>query len=271
MDSVFEFDSYKEFLLAVEHNRAALERGFRTRLAESLGCQNAYVSNVLNKDAHFSLEQGLKICGFLALAGDERKFLLTLIEHARAGTPELRAHFAEELSAMRTKRLNLKDRVGAAFSLSAEAQSVYYSHWTYAAIHMLTTLPDRRDLNGIADALRLPVETVRHALLFLTSVGLVQEKGGRLTAGQSQVHLGRESHQILQHHTNWRLAAIESLMQVAVNDVHYSTVSTLSAADAEKLKARFAKEIEHYVKTVRASPEETLYGFNLDFYSLTKE
>lgn len=271
MESVFEFDNYKTFLLATEHSRSGLERGFRTRLAEALGCQNAYVSNVLNKEAHFSLEQGLKICGFLSLSSEERKFFLTLIEHARAGTAELRAHFGQELAALRNKRLNLKDRVGVAFALSAEAQSTYYSHWMYAAIHMLTTLPDRCDLNGIAKALRLPVETVRNALLFLSSVGLVQEKSGILQAGPSQVHLSKDSHQIRQHHTNWRLAAIESLVQVAENDIHYSTVSTMSLADAEKLKARFANEIENYVQTVRPSREETLYGFNLDFYSLIKE
>lgn len=271
MESVFDFDSYKAYLLAIEQGRASFERGFRTRLAEALGCQNAYVSNVLNKDAHFSLEQGLKICGFLSLSNEERKFFLTLIEHARAGTAELQAHFSDELSALRTKRLNLKDRVGVALTLSPEAQSTYYSHWTYAAIHMLITLPDHYDLYGIAKTLRLPVETVRHTLLFLSSVGLVQEKSGRLSVGSSQVHLSKDSHQIRQHHTNWRLAAIESLVQVAENDIHYSTVSTLSLADAEKLKARFANEIESYVQTVRASPEETLYGFNLDFYSLIKE
>jgi len=271
MESVFEFDDYKAFLLALEQSRARLERGFRSRLAEALGCQNAYISNVLNNDAHFSLEHGLKICGFLSLAKEERKFFLALVEYARAGTPDLKAHFAEELSSLRTKHLNLKERVGAAVTLSAEAQSIYYSHWTYAAIHMLTTLPDHRNLNETADALRLPVETVRNAVLFLTSVGLVQEKAGRLLAGPSQVHLSRDSHQILQHHTNWRLAAIESLVQVAENDIHYSTVSTLSRADAEKLKVRFAKEIENYVKTVRDSREEVLCGFNLDFYSLIKE
>lgn len=271
MESVFEFDSYKKFLQAVEHSRTHLERGFRSRLAEALGCQNAYVSNVLNNQAHFSLEQGFKICGFLSLTGDERKFFLTLIEFERAGTSELRAHFEDELTTLRTKRLNLKDRVGAALTLSADAQSIYYSHWTYAAVHMLTSLPGYHNLNDIASALRLPVETVRHTLLFLNSVGLVKEKGGRISVGTSQVHLSKDSHQILQHHTNWRLAAIESLVQLSENDIHYSTVSTLSKADAEKLKARFAKEIEKYVQTVKASPEEALYGFNLDFYSLVKE
>lgn len=270
MESVFEFDDYKSFLSATESSRAHFERGFRSRLAEALGCQNAYISTVLNKEAHFSLEQGLKICVFLGLAGDERKFFLALVEHARAGTPELRAHFADEISSLRKKHLTLKDRVGAAFAISAEAQSIYYSHWSYAAIHMLTTLPHKRDGNDIAEALRLPIETVRSALLFLNSVGLVIEKNGRLLPGPSHIHLGRDSHQIRQHHTNWRLAAIESLVQVDESDIHYSTVSTLSATDAEKLKTRFAREIENYVEIVRASPEQTLYGFNLDFYSLIK-
>lgn len=271
MKYIFEFDDYKAYLREVEAQRASLERGFRTRLAEVLGCRNAYVSHVLNQGADFSLEQGLKIGTFLNLSASERKFFLLLIELGRAGTEELKAHFKAEIAEMRAKHLNLSERVGEATTLSVEAQSTYYSHWIYAAIHMLTTLSSQRDVSTIASSLRLPIESVRSALVFLTSVGLVYEKGGKLYAGTAQVHLGKNSPQIRQHHTNWRLAAIDSLVHLHRNDVHYSTVSTLSLKDAGRLRAQFAEQIEKYVKTVKDSKEEAMYGFNLDFYSLTRE
>lgn len=53
-------------------------------------------------------------------------------------------------------------------------------------------------------------------------------------------------------------------------DVQYSTVSTLSKADAEKLGSEMLQLIEKYVETIKPSEEEVMYGFNIDFYNLIK-
>lgn len=271
MKTIFEFDDYKDYLRSLEETRSAVQRGFRSRLAEELGCKSAYISNVLNNDAHFSLEQAFKVAKFLGIDEQERKYLLALVEYARAGTKELRDYFAHEIRELRERSLNLKDRVAQSTVLSPEAQALYYSHWMYAAIHMLTTIKSYRDPLAIVGALNLPEEAVRSAIVFLLSAGLVQERSGKLVPGVVQIHLPKNSNHIRQHHTNWRLAAIDSLVQIEKNDIHYSTVSTLSRADAEKIKAHFVKEIESYTQRIQPSPEETLYGFNLDFYTVLKK
>ena len=79
MKKCFEFTDYKAFMKQVEEARSSVQRGFRSKLAVELGVQNAYVSKVLNGDAHFSLEQGIRLCDFLGLEGDERQFLIWLI------------------------------------------------------------------------------------------------------------------------------------------------------------------------------------------------
>jgi hypothetical protein len=86
----------------------------------------------------------------------------------------------------------------------------------------------------------------------------------------TQVHLNRDSPLIRQHHTNWRMSAIQSLMNDNKEDLHYSTVSTLSRSDAEKLRADMTSLIENYVAVVKPSKEEVMYGFNLDFFCLNK-
>jgi uncharacterized protein (TIGR02147 family) len=268
MNNVFDFNDYKVFLAFIEDSRKVAERGFRRRLAEAVGCQSGYISQVLNTDAHFSLEQGLKIAGFLGLTGRERKALILLIESARAGTQELKAYFSTELASLREEHLNIKERVGSSRELTEREQATYYSSWHYLAVHMLSTIPGFDEPQAFADALRLPLETVNEVVLSLLQTGILEENKGRLKSGLTQVHLNRDSPLIRQHHTNWRLAAIESLTNNRKSDVHYSTVSTLSMADAEKLRAEMVKLIESYVEVVKPSKEETMVGFNLDFYSL---
>lgn len=270
MKTVFEYNNYKRFMTDTENIRRGYERGFRSKVAAAIGCQSGYISHVLNGDAQFSLEQALMAAQFLGIKGPEQKYFLLLVELERAGTRELKAHFAEELKSLKEHHLNIKERVGTATFLSEKDQSQYYSSWHFLAVHVLTSLQKFSDAKAIAQALRIPEGAVGKVLLFLIQARILKESKGILTPGLTQVHLDRESPLIRQHHTNWRIAAIQSLVNEDNSDLHYSTVSTLSRADVEKLRAEMIQLIEHYVGTVRSSNEETMYGFNLDFYGLLK-
>jgi uncharacterized protein (TIGR02147 family) len=271
MKNVFDFSSYKAYLEFADQSRKSFQRGFRSKLAEAIGCQSGYISHVMNGNAQLSLEQGLKAAIFLGLKPKERKYFLRLIEWERAGTPELKAEFVDELRALKDEYLNIKERVGDSVLLTESEQSHYYSSWLYLAVHVASSLPGNADLKSIAEALKISEEVVGRVLLFLIQTGIIQESKGKLKPGLTQVHLNRESPLIRQHHTNWRIAAIQSLANDDKTDIHYSTVSTLSKADVEILKAEMTKLIEKYVETVKPSKEEVMYGFNMDFYGLIKK
>jgi uncharacterized protein (TIGR02147 family) len=266
--NVFDFTDYKAFLKHVEQVRAPIQRGFRSRIAEETGCQNAFISQVLNSGAHFSLEQALKISAFLKLSEDEKQYFLWLVEYGRAGSQDLKNYFLSLMNLLREKNLEIKERVGTALTLSVENQSTYYSQWYFAAIHVLVTIPKFRTVSAIAATLELPVGVVEKAVLFLVSCGLLAESKGELKPGPTQLHLDRGSPNIAKHHSNWRIAAINSLASENSSDIHYSTVSSLSLQDVEKLRSQLVQQIQTYVETVKKSPEETLYGFNLDFFKL---
>jgi uncharacterized protein (TIGR02147 family) len=129
---VFEFDDYKRFLGHLEKEKSHFSRGFRSRLAEAVGCNNAFISQVLNTHANFSLEQSLKVCTYFNFSPDEVRYFLLLVEFARSGTKPLREHFLNLLNELKEKNLNIKDRVKQQTALTPEAQSTYYSHWYYA-------------------------------------------------------------------------------------------------------------------------------------------
>jgi uncharacterized protein (TIGR02147 family) len=270
MISIFEFDDYKAYLKALESERTQVQRGFRSRLAEALNCQNAYVSQVLNSHANFSLEQGLQVTQFLNLDEEPSRYFLLLLEYSRAGTEELKNYFLKDIQIQKKQNLNLAKKIQGSQSLSKEEQTAYYSSWLYSAIHILVTIPQFQTLGAIESALGIDSETTREVILFLVSTGLVEEKNGKILPGQTQIHLSKNSPHIRQHHANWRIMAVQSLSKNFRDDIHYSTVSSLSKKDAEALKNIFAEVIRDYTEKVKPSKEEVLYNFNLDFYSLTK-
>jgi uncharacterized protein (TIGR02147 family) len=268
ISAVYHYNDYKKYLLEVEAKRAGIERGFRSRIAEALGCQNAYVSQIFNSEAHFSLEQAHNLSHFLNHSQEETKFFLLLVDYARAGTQGLKKFFLSEIEMLRQSHLNLKSRVGETAELSQETKNIYYSSPLYPTIHMLITIPEYRTIEKISKVLSTSEDTIRKVVIFLISVGLVQERKGVLTPGKTSIHLDRNSPHINQHHTQWRIAAINSLQFASKEDVHYSTVSSLSENDYHLLRAQLVDLIESYSSTVSASKEEMVVNFNIDFYNL---
>lgn len=268
MTKIFEYSDYKKFILSLEKNDPRYQRGFRSKLASFVGCQNSFVSQVLTGPLNFGLEQGLKIAQFLGLTASEQKCFLLLVELARAGTKDLKQHFIRELSELREAQLNLSRRLPTRKTLTHEEQSLYYSRSLYATVHMLVTIPQFRSLSAISRALRTSEEELRTVLDFLINAGLVKAQEGEFVPGEATLHLNRDTPQIIQHHTNWRVAAINALRTGQSSNLHYSTVSSLSHEDAEKLRTRMVETIEVYVATVAPSKEEALVCFNLDFFRI---
>jgi uncharacterized protein (TIGR02147 family) len=264
MQPLFEYADYKAFLRAVGEERP---RGFRKALAQATGCQTAYVSQVLNGQYHFSLEQADAAAAFLGFTKEESKFFLLLVERQRAGTDSLRAYFAEQLEESRSRHLLLKHRLGVQASLGVPEQSRYYSCWQYSAVHMAVTIPKLQTRPALARALGISPRKLSEVLDFLGTVGLIQKKGERYLPGATQLHLSKDSPLIAQHHANWRQQGLAKMhSDHAGEGIHYSSVSSLSAADARKIKAQLTTALSDAVRAIKDSPEEVLFGINLDFF-----
>lgn len=266
--SIYSYSDYKSYLLGIEQRKSF--KGFRTRIAECTGCQNAFVSQVLNGQVNFNLEQALRIGTFLGLSDEERQYFLWMVEYKRAGTTELKNYFHNLMGQLREKNLKIAKRVQIPQVLSSEDQSAYYSSWIYSAIHVAAMIGRFNSPEKIANILDLPLAKAKSVIEFLTKTGLLEQHGQTITSGRVQIHLGNDSGNINKHHGNWRIEALKSLDAPSPSDLHYSGVSSLSEADAERIRTTFVDIIENYVREVERSHEETVYTFNLDFFRVLK-
>jgi uncharacterized protein (TIGR02147 family) len=265
--SVFDFVDYKAFLVAELDSRP---RGARSELARASGCQLAYLSRVLGGDAQLSLEQADGASEYFQHGEEERSFLLLLVERARAGTERLRRHFETRIHEALERRLVLRRRLEVKRSLSREDQVTYYSAWYYAALHVLVTIPGFRSREAIVRYFRqrgVPPEIIGPALEFLCSIGLLSAEKGEYQVGEARIHLGSDSPMISRHHANWRLRALSALDARGGEDLHYSSVVTLSAADAIRVKEILVRAIEKSKAIIRDSPAEELGCLALDFFA----
>ena len=269
MKNLFEYRDYKSYLSAALGGRGH-RNGGRSKLSQHLDCQTAHVSQVLNGHTHFSTEQAFKVNSFLGHDREESHFFLLLVQLSRAGTPDLRQYYDQQIHEILERRTLIKNRVSATTTVPAGDQARYYSSWLYAAVHMGLSVPELQTKESLAKYFNLPLAVVAETLEFLMSVGLAESRGGRFVIGPSHVHLGNDADNINKHHTNWRVQALESLDRKDPNDLHYSVVFSLSRADSAKIKDRIIELIKSNLKEVAPSKEEVLFCTGIDFFEIKK-
>lgn len=268
--TIFHFLNYKAYLKDWIASQPSGGHGLRRGMAEVIGCQTAFISQVLKGEAHFSLEQGDKLNPFLGHSKEESSFFLLLIQHTRAGTESLREYFREQIKAVLEKRTDLKDRLEATHELSREDHSIFFGSWSYAAVLVLLSVEGYQSKGAIAKALHLPAVKVGNILEFLVSKGLARQEGDRFTVGHMYLHLGNDASMIAKHHMNWRVKAMEVLDQETKEEMHYSSVVSLSREDVAKVKGIFTDSLAAAKKVVADSKQEEVYSICLDYFRVDR-
>lgn len=264
---LFEFTDFRAFL-KVAFGGEGRRSGLRTMAAKAMGCQLAYLSQILRDDALMSLEQAMGLAEFLKMTPDERDLFFLMVQADRAGSQGLKDYFADQIARVRSKRNSIKNRLDAVDALGSDDAAVYYGSWIYACLHVMAAVPELRTRESMAARLGVSVETVSGPLDFLESRGLLERtKDGSYRVGPRHVHLPDSSPNIRKHHANWRLRALASLDREArPSEAHYAVVVSLSKADAQAIKERILKLIEETMKIVQPSPEETVYACAIDWF-----
>lgn len=263
----FDFKNYRDYL----KNRFPVSgdtRGLRSRLAEELRVQPAFISRVLHNDAHFSLEHAVVINRFLNHTERESEYFLLLLQKDRAGSKELEDYLQQKMEKILEERQIIAERIQVKETLTAEDQMTYYSSWHYSAIHVMLMVSRWRTSQSISDYLKIPMQQTKKILEFLCSVGLAEERDGEFICGRNRIHLEKHSPILPRHHSNWRMRAMQSMDRNLAEDLYFSGPICLSETDGKKLREMLLKFLEESEKIIGPSPEETVFCLGIDFFRL---
>ena len=117
---IYGYNDYKAYLNGFIAAKPGRGRGVKSAIASTLECQTSYVSQVLNENAHLSLEQGDKLNKFLGHS-IEGVWIFSSAHSARARwhALPLKKHWGErEIDLILEKRLVLRDRLDVRRTLS---------------------------------------------------------------------------------------------------------------------------------------------------------
>lgn len=143
-----------------------------------------------------------------------------------------------------------------------------YCAWYYATIHVMLTIPRFQSKEAIVDYLKLSSRLVTEVLDFLVSVGLATKAGNKFVTGSAKIHLGKDSPLISKHHANWRMAAIRSFESEVADDLHFSSVFTLTEKDADQVRRILLNAIENSVSLIKEAKEDMTMAMTMDFFKI---
>lgn len=268
MKSIFESKNVLEFLkdrLGDPNQR----RGIKSNLAQFLGCQASYLSQVLNEQAQMTLEQGADACDFFQLSELDKDYFMLMLQKDRSGNKRLESFYQTKMQKILNKKNNLSRRLeDSAQAISEEAAQKYYSSWHYLAVHILTSIPSFDNVKSISEHLGLNSKKVEQILQFLIQHQFVELKNQRYQIGSRHLHLEKDNVLNYHHQMNWRLHALEKVRSQDTSEINYAVVYSLSKQDAELLKENIIKLIKNNLKVVQPSKEEVMYCNIIDFFQV---
>jgi uncharacterized protein (TIGR02147 family) len=258
--NIFEYTDYKKFLT----NR--LGHGLQKKFAFYLGCQPAFLSQVLRGNPDLSLEQGILATEYFKLNANESEYFMLALQLSRAGTNKLKKYFESKTVHCRSINQRIDSRIGAFETLDEQAKSIFYSSWKYSFIYVSLSIPTSNSIEFIAAKTNLSVAEISKTINELVKMGLVKKSDGEWLLTKKRIHLSSEDSQIKNHHKNFRTFCLRELEEIKSNSFHFSSVVAIPTEDAQKIKEILLKAIEKSEAIIRPSKEESLKVLCIDFF-----
>lgn len=256
---------YRSFLRQVVQEEGQ-ERGYRKRMADQAGCQAAYLSQVLKGSVDLTPEQADRLAVFWELDDAMSEIFLTLVLLGRAGSPGLRERLRTKLEALK-EEWRERDATFQQPELSASDRALlYYSRWTYTAVHVLLTIPNLRTVDALARHLSLAKAEIAEALERLEQIGLIEKDGAKWKVKTMSLHAPQGAAAADIHHRNWRVKALGISEAEAGSAVRYTSVHTLSAADMVRVREIMDNAIRESRRVIEPSPEEVGACLVVDYF-----
>ena len=104
------------------------------------------------------------------------------------------------------------------------------------------------------------------SLEFLISLNLIKKNHSEYLVDNFRIHIPNDSEVINLHHQNWRLEGLRSLQNFKKNDLHFSSIFSLSESDAVEFKKKLLGLLEEFDKKIKSSKDEVLYSLGLDWF-----
>lgn len=264
----FREKSYKSILSRLIEESGS--RGMVSKIADAIGCQRSYLSQVLHSKVQLTKDQAWNLCHFFAFSQEEARYFEALVDFDRAASASYRKHLQQELEKIRIDASKIAKQFTQSTEFKDSEVYQYCYTWVPCALHALSSIPAFQEPEKMATRLGLSRGKVNKILNLLKNQGQVEQKKGKFEFSGESRFIPKDSPYVTLHHQNWRQLAVEDAQDTKSQDLHYTMVQTMSREDFEKIRAMILDFISKTKKIADPSNPEILTAFTLDFFEPRK-
>lgn len=251
-------------------SRDGAPRGLRTELAKAMGCQAAYLTQVLAGNAELTEDHAFRLNQHLNLSDAAADYFMLLVRAGRASSLEFKNHLLKQAGALIKKNQDVQNKVQAnKLDENEEFTRQYFGSWIPSTVHIATSSEKYKSAKTIARRLGIPEKQVLTCLQGLERRQLVKRAGeGQWEFAGAPLHLPKTSALNTNHQMHHRLQAIKALQAGSDEGLHFSSVFTLDKESFESIKALLLEAVEKTHKKIHAGGTDEIYAMSLDLFEL---
>lgn len=266
---IYTFDDYRPFLRQYLRSLPGKGRGEIGKLARHIAINISVLSLVLKGDRDLTPEHALEVSDYFAWPTHMKEYFCLLNQFQRAGSFKLKTNLKAKIQIMRKQARDLSTQVTRDVIFSDEQKSVFYSHFAYSAIRMLSSFTEGISLDELETQLKLSRAQLVEMLRFLVENKLVVEINGRFFIGPQATHLEKKSLHFKQNHTNWRIQGIQKIDRQSERDFFYTAPFAISEKDFSVFRDELSQLIKKFVGIAKDSDADQVGCLSIDFFAIT--
>jgi uncharacterized protein (TIGR02147 family) len=268
--SIYNHLVYRPAIEEIIETRRALPGKFTLRgLAEQANLQPSFLTNVLKGRFDFSADQLFALATALGLAGEDRHYLLLLLEHERSVFKPRREELKKQIDQIRKDHLKSERHLDVqAVELSSDAQAQYYlDPYAQLTLVYLNLSPYNRQPEKLGQILGVSQTHLGEILKILVSIGyVVREASGYKVLARNQ-HLAKQNPLTGPSLTLMRLKAIDQLQRLSADQSYAHSVTFTGTSETKALLSdaylSFLKKAEAIVKPAKS---EKVFQMSFDLF-----
>lgn len=264
---IFDYTDYRDFLQETFKGKRRKKNCNLSLAAKKTGIHPSVLSQVLAHSRDLSPDQALQLARFLKQTLPETEYFLSLVNYSRATASEYKDFLKDKIKEQRSEALNASKWFTHDAQMSNENKATFYSSWIYSAIRLFCSTNEAGvSLDQMEQRFIVPRQKIVEVVQFLLSTGMITEEKGKYKMGPLRTYLEFGSPYLVQHHSNWRLQAIQKTIRLTKEELMFTSTLSVSKDDFQKIKKNLLKEISQVSKIVAPSKAEDVACLNIDLF-----
>lgn len=266
--SVFNYLDYKLAIRDLVDSRKQLDKKWTyQRVAEVMGIQKSYLSQVLADRADLNADQLYLLIQELEIPSEDSEYLQLLLDYARSSVKKRKDDLKEKIDSIQRKKL-VSESFLKVQSIAGDTTSTsdYYLDSYNQLIHICLSHKDfKADPLLMSTRLGLKKERLSEILLELQKIGIIETSGKEIKVLKKNLHLSKDSKLFKSWGVQMRQMALHRSLQLAPGESYnFSVIFSCTEKVKTKLQEKFFKFISEAQEDVGHSDPQHVYQMNFD-------